>query len=110
MKAKIKATGEVVEIIGAEQNANTGEYKRFLLNVGESHIRHWFNPNEVELIGAKWKINFFFTNQNKVPTFEDIPIPRVGEHVHYKGQVYKVTLVEYYLDDKEVDIFTTTDL
>jgi len=110
MKAKIKATGEVVEIIGADQDAKTGEYKRFLLNVGESHIPRWFNPDEVELIGAKWKINFFLTNQHKVPTFEDIPIPRVGEHVHYKGQVYKVTLVEYYLDDKEVDIFTTTDL
>lgn len=107
MKAKIKATGEVAEIIGEDQDAKTGEYKRFLLN---SHIPRWFNPDEVELIGAKWKINFYLPNQNKVPTFEDIPIPRVGEHIHYKRQTYKVTLVEYYLDDKEVDIFTTTDL
>ena len=47
---------------------------------------------------------------DKFPCFEDISIPRVGEHIHHKEQIYKVTLVEYCLDDKEVDVFTITDL
>ena len=39
IKAKIKATGEVAEIIGADQDDKTGEYKKvFLLNVGKNHI------------------------------------------------------------------------
>lgn len=50
MKARIKATNEVAEILKAEQYASSGEYRFFWLDIDKPEPFNRFRPDEVELI------------------------------------------------------------
>jgi len=50
MKARIKATNEVAEILKAEQYASSGEYRFFWLDIDKPEPFNRFRPDEIELI------------------------------------------------------------
>ena len=53
MKARIKATNEVAEILKAEVWAS-GEYKAFYLNIDKQEPFNKFTPEQIEFIGELW--------------------------------------------------------
>ena len=57
-------------------------------------------------------INIYLEKSPKVIEVElgDIPIPRQGEHLVYGGFTYRIKFVEYDLDAKEINVYTTTEL
>lgn len=86
MKARIKATNEVAEILKAEQYASSGEYRFFWLDIDKPEPFNRFRPDEVELIDDVQYKSQYINKDELLTMIETRKLCTMDEHMKFYCQ------------------------